>query len=152
MKYILPSLAFFALSIFFFSCSSMQTSTPSAIGILPLGQYNYSTVSSPADTLYKVIRTAEEFRASFAQTTAEARQPDFSGQMVIAIIVNEAAGNPLQFEKAETVGTTVNVYARSCEGPDCNRGQAVLATIPRVGNARNVRFFVNGESRGQVYL
>ena len=136
--------------IFFLSCSSSRVSNSSSIGLLPLEYYIPTWSAHTADTTYKVFQTDAAFRKAFTVAAGEApRSPNFSSQMVVAILFKEGVGQSLRFENAEVSGSTVTVFARSCMEQNC--GNAV-ATIPKVANAKTIRFIINGNSTGKVDL
>lgn len=135
----------------FLSCGTVHTTTPSRIGLLPLNDYQLTSAPLQSDTSYQVIRSDEAFRGRFSSTAA-ARVPDFNGQMVVAIVFKNPVTTPLQFEKAEVTGSTINVYAVTCTKANCSQGQALLATIPKVGNAATVQFVINGVNKQRVTL
>lgn len=142
------------VSWFFFfivlSCSTLK-STPSQIGLLPLTGFRYLPENMITDTIYKVYQREEVFSNQFTALEG-AKHPAFDGQWVVAVLLPAAATSSLRFEKAEVVGNTVNVYAQTCTTANCNSDQAVLATIPRVSNARRIQFFINGQSKNAVEL
>ena len=141
-------LSFFIIAVL--SCVSSRNAEPSRIGIVPLHQFKANEASLNADTLYKVTRNAEEFDASFTSLVGTNTRPDFHAQMAVAMLLKNATTAGLQFEKAEVEGSTVNIYLRSCAGTateNCLKGNALIATIPKVGSAKKVRFFVNNSTR-----
>ena len=142
----------FTVVIFFSACGTLRETTPSQIGLLPLDSYNLAATTLSADTTYRVIRSEEEFRATATPSDAAARQPAFSGQMVVAILFKNAVTSPLRFDRAELTGSTMNVYASTCTGQNCGSSQAVLATTPRVGSVKRVQFIINGENKTLVNL
>ena len=137
------------LLIAFLSCGTVRNATPSRIGLLPLGGYQLTAAPVQSDTSYQVVRSDEALRARFTPT-AGARMPGFNGQMVVAIIFKNPVTTPLQFERAEVRGNTIHVYAVTCTGANCSQDQALLATIPKVGNAAAVQFLINGENKQRV--
>jgi hypothetical protein len=138
--------------VLLFSCGTVQNQTPSRIGLSPLQNYSPAPGHFTTDTTFSVYKTSADFSGDFSPAAAEARHPDFNGQMVMAIVVRSAAQPALQFDRAEVAGKTINVYAQTCGSQKCPAGPALLATIPRVGDARAVRFFINGENRREVQL
>ncbi|MDQ3277361.1 MAG: hypothetical protein M3Q06_03485, partial [Bacteroidota bacterium] len=114
--------------------------------------YDFIGSEPAADTVYRVIRSEAVFNEIFRATDASARRPGFSGQTVVAILLKEAPAIPLQFTKAEVAGYIIHVYAQPCSSNNCGSSRVVLATIPNVGSARSVRFFVGGESKAVVTL
>lgn len=138
------------LFVCLYSCVSSRNAEPSRIGVLPLLHYSLSNAQLLNDTTYRVSRTSEEFSADFASSISNSRRPDFSSQMVVAVLLKDANRAGLHFDKAEIVGRTINIYMQSCTSPNeptCMTGSLVMATIPKVGNANKVAFFVNGNSR-----
>lgn len=133
-----------------FACSTTRQTIPSPIGLLPLDGYEYSASTLATDTVYRIIRNEADFDAAFRAASASVRRPAFQGQTVVAFLLKTAPSMPLQFSRAEKQGKVVNVYAQTCSG--CSGGRAVLATIPNVGDARSVRFFVNGELKTNLDL
>lgn len=144
--------AFFTVVVFLSACGSLRETAPSRIGLLPLDSYTLAATALPADTTYRVIRSEEEFRANATPSDAAARQPSFSGQMVVAILFKNAVASPLRFNKAEVAGGTMNVYASTCTGQNCGNSQVLLATTPKVGTVKRVQFIVNGENKALVNL
>jgi hypothetical protein len=137
-------------SFFLFSCTAQRNSTPSAIGLVPLQDYRYAMNSLPTDTVYSIYKSEETFNSQFAASSAAVRRPGFDGQWVVAIVLPTETATPLRFERAEVVGKTVNVYAQTCTDAACRNSPAILATIPKVGSALAVRFFINGEQKKAV--
>ena len=135
-----------------FACSSSRQASPSRIGLVPLGAYSFQGDDLVMDTVYRIIQNEDLFNAGFSAANASARRPGFDGQMVVAIIMKTAPATPLRFTGADVSGNVVNVYAQPCTGDDCENSRAVLATIPKVGNARTVQFFVNGERKASLSL
>lgn len=145
--------AFFFLLItsLLIACSTTMSSAPSPIGLVPLTSYTKINEPNSNDTAYHVIQNEETFAANFKASSADAKKPGFTGQMVVAMLTPQPS--LLQFEKAETVGTRINVYLRSCTAAaTCTSSNFFLATIPKVGNARSVQFFVNNTGRSIVSL
>lgn len=140
-----------ALSAFLLSCGTVRYAAPFQIGLSPLEEYRPTSASMQEDTAFMVFKNEQAFNTSFSSTSASARQPGFNGQMVVTIVFKNAAVTPLRFEKAEVSGNTINVYTVSCEA-GCKSGQALLATIPKVGNASGLQYFVNGEKKKYVAL
>ena len=133
-----------------FSCGTVQNQTPSRIGLSPLPNYSPAPGRFTTDTTFSVYKASADFSGDFSPAAAETRRPDFNGQMVVAMVVRNAAQTALQFDRAEVVGKTINVYAQTCRSQDCPAGPALVATIPKVSEATTVRFFINGESRSEV--
>lgn len=132
-------------------CEASRPSSPSPIGLVPL--LNYSATTAAPDTAYRVVRTDHELNALMTPAAGVVR-PDFGGQVAVAIVLPEAAGQGLKFLRAEYVGTRVHVYAETCASGDagCTANRLVAATVPKVGSARTVAFFVNGTVRNEVKL
>ncbi len=145
-------LSFFSLVVFLFSCGSSRPVLPSQIGLMPLEgyRYRYAPGESEPDTLFRVVREEASFNASFEASNATVRRPGFNGQTVIAIVMKSVPATALHFSRAEIVGKEINVYAQPCA--TCTRSNVVAATIPNVGNAQTVRFFVDGVSRASLEL
>ena len=140
------------LFVLLFSCSASRKAVPSQIGLLPLDgySYNYSGTESVTDTVFRVIQDEAGFNASFQTNYSTVRRPAFNGQTVVAIVMKSMPATPLHFSRAEVVGKAINVYAQPCT--TCNRSNVVAATIPNVGNAQTVRFFINGERKASLKL
>ena len=148
----LSSFSFLAIIIVFAACSVVQSKTPNRIGLVPLGQYSLVNKNLAQDTSYMVIQNEAEFGNTFV-TSAGTHKPDLSGKTAVAIVVKNASS--LQFDSADYVGTRINVYAKTCSpgsNATCNSGNVFLATIPKVGSAKSVQFFINNSSRGTVSL
>jgi len=131
------------------SCASSRNAEPSRIGIMPLAEYKVAATQLTADTAYRVLRSNEDFNATFAPSISNARRPDFNSQIVVALLLKEA-NTGLQFSKAEIVEKTVNIYVESCTSSTdegCMKGSVVMATIPKAGNVNKVAFYINGSSR-----
>lgn len=139
----------FVLTLLQFACSSTRQAVPSQIGLLPLDGYEFTAGNPVTDTAYRVIRSEADFDASF-RAAASARRPAFHGQTVVAIVLKTAPSTPLHFSRAEKEGRMINVYAQTCT--ECSSSRAVMATIPTVGDARSVRFFINGENKAVLGL
>lgn len=137
-------------------CTSVKETTPSRIGLVSLHHYNLKTGSNVTDTVYRVIQNEDAFNSVLEGATPEVKRPDFNGQMVVAILLKPSTEQtPLLFEKAETVRSTMNVYAQTCspgmqEG--CTSANAIVATTPKVGSVKRVEFFINGASKRIVNL
>lgn len=118
---------------------------------MSLEGYRFKQTDMTADTTYTVYQREETFNSQFAASGDAVRRPGFDGQWVVAILL-PAVTTPLRFERAEMAGRTVNVYAQTCTGTDCSNTPSILATVPKAGNARSVRFFINGERKHEVQL
>lgn len=145
-------LSILPLFVLLFSCSASRKAVASQIGLLPLDgySYNYSNSEREADTLFRVIRDEALFNNSFHTSNSTARRPAFSGQTVVAIVMKSTPAIPLRFSRAEVVGKEVNVYTQPCTA--CGNSKVLAATIPNVGNAHTIRFFINGENKASLRL
>lgn len=151
----MKQLAIFVLITLLVACGSIRTSAPSRVGIMPLTSYILKGSVPSGDTVYQVYTDEANFIAAFATTDENARQPDFSGQIVVAIVLKDTtAPSALQLERAEIAGSTMSIYAVSCSSgaSGCISGPVVMATTPRSGNVKNVQFVVNNNSRYTVTL
>jgi hypothetical protein len=138
---------------FLFSCSASRNQTASAIGLVPLSDYAIVNNNTVDDTTYRVTQSEANFISAVKTISANAKKPSFDGQVVIALFTKPSSA--LQFEKSEFTGNRVHVYLRSCipsSQPDCSSNRLFMATIPKVGNARRVQFFVNNEAKAIVDL
>lgn len=142
----------FLLLLFIVSCTTVRNTSPSPIGLVSLTGYRYTAQPLTADTTYRIYQRQEDFDRQFSASGEVTRQPGFSGQWVVAILLKETPALPLRFERAELNGSAINVYAQPCTGTECDNNPVILATIPRSGSARHVRFFVNGERKREVAL
>ena len=132
------------------SCGSQRTQQPYLIGITPL--YGYEAINAAtSDTAYQLYRTEEIFAGDFRSTSNGTRKPDMGGQMIVSVQVRKQTS--MQFERAEFVGSRINVFLKTCTSSaerNCRTSKSFLATIPRVGNARSVQFHINGEAKSIV--
>lgn len=142
---------FLLITSLLIACSTTMSSAPTPIGLVPLTSYTKINEPNSDDTAYHVIQNEETFAANFRASSADAKKPGFTGQMVVAMLTPQPS--LLQFERAEKVGTRIHVYLRSCTAaPACTSSNFFLATIPKVGNARLVQFFVNNEAKATIEL
>lgn len=118
---------------------------------MPLEHYVPLHGALTADTTYKVIQNDAAFHQAFGLAAGETpRNPSFNTQMVVAILFRDGFGRSLLFERAEFNGPVINIHARSCTG---GQGCGIpVATIPKVGSAKTVRFFIDGNNTGRVDL
>ena len=131
------------------SCSVSRNQTPSRIGLVPMKNYSLVNNNTVQDTTYMAIQNTTVFSNTF--TGPETL--DLYGKTAVAIVLKNPAS--LQFDSADYVGTNVNVYATTCNPatePNCSTGQVFLATVPKVGNAKTVHFFINNVRRSSVQL
>lgn len=151
-QHFLFPLFFLSLSLLLFSCGSTRPLVPSQIGLLPLEgySYRYAPGEGEPDTLFRVIRDEALFNASFVASNAGVRRPAFSGQTVVALVMRSVPATALHFSRAAVVGKQINVYAQPCAA--CTKSNVVAATIPNVGHAQTVRFYIDGESRASLAL
>ena len=138
------------------ACGSVQQATSTRIGVQPLTGFSLRNENLPADTLYKVFRSDEQFDVHFLAATADVKRPDFRGQTAFAILFRQAPEkNPLVFEKVEIKGSTMMVYAAACApstGQQCPGGKTMLGATAKSNQVKKVQFFINGESKTQVEL
>jgi len=148
-KTYLQAVAILSFAFLLFSCSSSRNQTPSRIGLVPLKNYSLVNDNPPQDTTYMAIQNETEFANTFTGT----EKLDLYGKTAVAIVLKNAAS--LQFDSAGYIGSTVNVYAQTCSAtaqPQCATSKVFLATVPKVGSARTVQFFINNNKRGSVKL
>lgn len=136
------------------ACGSTRNLTPSVIGIVPLTSYSRINSADISDTTYHVIQNEETFSANFRASSADAKKPGFNGQMVVALLTPQPS--LLQFDRADHSGPRINIYLRTCTPasslPACNSSNFFLATIPKVGDARSVQFYIDNTSKRIVDL
>jgi hypothetical protein len=143
------AITIFSFAVFLFSCSVSRNQTPSRIGLVPLKNYSLANNNTLQDTSYMAIQN----EATFANTFTGPEKLDLYGKTAVAIVLTNPAS--LQFDSAEYSGSNVNVYAQSCSTatqPPCVTGKVFLATIPKVGGAKTVHFFINNNKRSSVQL
>ena len=126
------------------ACTVNRHITPSSIGLVRLQGFSPAIQTNIQDTMFQVYRNDAEFASAFTASSASTKKPDFNGQMAIAVITKAASS--IFFDKAEVAGNTVNLYLQSCtpsvQSP-CQPGNLFLATIPKVGSAKNIAFYVD---------
>jgi hypothetical protein len=138
-------------SLFFIACSTGRNSSPSRIGIVPLSQYSLAAGQTVTDTTYKVFTNEADFNATIVSSGMDIRRPDFNGQTAIAILLPFSSA--MQFDSAEVVNRSIYVYAWSCtpaSSPNCTTGSLFVASVPKVGSATKIQFFINGISRRTI--
>jgi hypothetical protein len=135
-----------------FACSASRNQMHSAIGLVPLSNYETVNDDLAEDTAYHVFQNDASFAAVVRATAGDAKKPSFNGQMAVAMLTK--LPSLLQFERAEFTGNRIHVYLQSCSTsqPGCSTSKLFLATVPRVGNARSVQFFVNNEPKAPINL
>lgn len=143
----MKSFLFLALAIFLFSCGSIRTAAPTAIGILPL--HSYKAKSPVADTVYQVFADQNTFADAFEALHHDAKKPGFSGQTVVAISFSGDAQPNLQFGKAEIAGHIMNVYLVACTpgNAGCFSEPVVMAATPKSTSVKEVSFFISGQKK-----
>ncbi|HUC80787.1 MAG TPA: hypothetical protein VMR70_07715 [Flavisolibacter sp.] len=150
MKRTSHSLIIALVASFLLSCSASRNATLSTIGLVPLADYTI-TNNAVKDTVYRVVRNDADFDALVRATSANAKRPGFDGQMVVALFTE--APSSLQFVQAGFMGKNVQVYLASCNAAQpCSTGKVFLATIPKVGSAKRIQFFINNETKATVEL
>ncbi|RYZ28905.1 MAG: hypothetical protein EOO10_08000 [Chitinophagaceae bacterium] len=145
----LKAIATLSFAFFLFSCSISRNQTPSRIGLVALKNYSLVNPNSVQDTAYMAIQNETDFSSTF--TGAE--KLDLYGKTAVAIILKNDAS--LKFDSADYIGSSVNVYAQTCSAasqPQCATGKVFLATIPKVGSAKTVHFFINNNKLGSIKL
>ena len=140
-----------SVGLFLLSCSASRSHSAAPIGLVQLGQYLLVNNNTTQDTLFKATRDQADFTSTFAPKNS-AEKLDLYGKIAVAIVVKNPSA--LYFERAESFGSKLHVYARSCETsqPNCSTGTVFLATIPNVSDAKSVHFFINNYNSGQVQL
>jgi hypothetical protein len=146
------SATIFCLAFFLLSCSVSRNQTPSRIGLVQLKDYSFVNNNTAQDTSYLAIQNEATFANTFISTSGTGKL-DLYGKTAVAIVLKNSAS--LQFDSADYLGVNVNVYAQSCTTStqsNCSTGNVFLATIPKVGNAKTVHFFIDNRKRGSVQL
>jgi hypothetical protein len=151
-KIYVSSVAIFCFAVFLISCSVSRNQTPSRIGLVQLKNYSLVNNNTLQDTSYMAIQNETTFTNTFT-ASAGTDKLDLYGKTAVAIVLKNSA--LLQFDSADYIGANVNVYVQSCNSasqPNCTTGKLFLATIPKVGSAKTVHFFVNNNKRSSVQL
>jgi hypothetical protein len=152
-KAFLRNFFFLSIGCHLLACSASRNQAPSAIGLVPLSNYETVNDDITEDTTYHVFQNDAGLAAVVRATGTDAKKPSFNGQIAVALFTK--APSLLQFERAGFIGDQIHVYIRSCtpsSQPGCNTNKVFLATLPKVGNARSVQFFVNSEAKAIVDL
>lgn len=150
MKRTSHTLIFVLAASFLVACSASRNATLSTIGLVPLADYTTTNITVK-DTAYRVVPNDTDFDALVRATSANAKRPGFDGQMVVALFTE--APSSLQFVQAGFMGKNVQVYLASCNAAQpCSTSKVFLATIPKVGSAKRVQFFINNETKATIDL
>ncbi|HEX2629600.1 MAG TPA: hypothetical protein VHM26_11320 [Chitinophagaceae bacterium] len=148
----LRTIIFSAIAIACFSCS-VGKNTIGEIGIRQFAGYTFKKAIPAMDHLdYKVIDNADDFEKLFYGDAVGVANPDFRGQMVVAIVKgvdHKKAG--INFIKAEVNGKTMKVLFEVVEqaGPD-NSDNTIMATVPRVVGLTKVDFYKGNELMASI--
>ncbi len=146
----LQILAFAVLALL--SCSTTQTPTPSAVGLVNRPHYTVKeSASLPPGDHFMVIANNDTFSNLFSASTTEGERenpPGFSGQTVLAIILKPTEKKTtIQLTRAEIAGNHLNAYYTVQEEgtalPTLQRPTAV-ATVPRSLSVKKVNFYAHG--------
>lgn len=143
----LRTIIFLIIAIACFSCSVGKNSI-GEIGIRQFTGYTFKKAIPAMDHLdYKVIDNADEFDKLFSGEAIGVANPDFRGQMVVAIIKgvdHKKAG--INFIKAEVDGKTMKVLFEVVEqSVPGNSDNTIMATVPRVAGLTKVHFYKGNE-------
>ena len=143
----LRTILFSIVAIACFSCS-VGKNTIGEIGIRQFAGYTFKKAIPAMDHLdYKVIDNADEFEKLFSGEAIGVANPDFRGQMVLAIVKgvdNRKAG--IRFIKAEVTGKTMKVHFEVVENnSSVNSDNTAMATVPRVASLDKIHFYKGNE-------
>jgi hypothetical protein len=143
----LRTILFSVIILLCFSCS-VGKNTIGEVGIRQFAGYTFKKAIPAMDHLdYKVIDNADEFERSFYGDAIGAANPDFRGQMVLAIIKgvdHRKAG--INFIKAEVNGKTMKVQFEVVENSNStNSDNTIMATVPRVTGLTKIDFYKGNE-------
>lgn len=135
------------------ACSVSRQQRPSAIGLVPLENY-YVPMNNSRDTgySYQVFTNQADFDREVLQgiSAAVTRRPDFSGQLVVAVIHRGAPNQrkDMVMDSATMAGKQMNVYYHVKETQTSTvttflPGLA-LATVPKAKSVKDVSFYEDG--------
>lgn len=131
-----------------FSCAGSKQNKASVIGLVPLSNYFVkNTVPLPDEYNYRVAASQAEFDAMFgaaATMNNSIRQPDFSGQTVVAVIGKTSAQQQeIRIDGATLAGKDLHVYYTVKKGgmQSFTTTAAGLATVPKAVSVKKVNFY-----------
>lgn len=91
---------------------------------------------------YKVIDNPDEFHKLFTGDAIGMANPNFRGQMVIAIIKGvDKVNAAYNFTKAEVNGKTMRIFFTDSPTPNGIDNRIALATVPRVAGLTQFDFY-----------
>jgi hypothetical protein len=141
-----------AVSLFLAGCGGNKSITASPVGLVNLpGYFTKNTVDLPNEVNYKAITSQAQFDEIFgaAQTAGtEIKKPEFSGQVVVAVIL-KATNKPteVKIKKAEIGGADLNVYysiETKNETQSFSTTPTAVAAVPRSQSVKRVNFYAEG--------
>ena len=139
------------LIIVSFACNTNRHLQGSQIGLVNLNHYYLkNSVSLDNDYTGIVISNQAIFADVFyADNTTDEKMivPNFSGQMVIALVVNSIdQDRNITFTKAEINGKYLNVYGNlSDTKEDAETVPTAVATVPKSMDVKEVNFYIDGK-------
>ena len=139
------------LVLFICSCTTSKNQTANRIGLVAVNGYTLRNQEISQDTTFILARNESELSNQFTATGTE--KLDMYGKTAVAIALKNPAA--LQFDGADFSGDRIRVYVKTCEAatqPNCLPGKIFLATVPKVGSAKSVQFYINNHLSGQVQL
>ena len=140
---ILAIASFFLIS----ACSSSNPARAYEIGLLNLPGYAPVSRPGPPASEHMVITTESAFTPRFtaaASDTSSLRKPEFSGQMVVAVVYRQDTVTQVLLDRATISGNTLNIYYHlATSSYATSAGAVTLATVPKSGNVKQARFFRN---------
>jgi hypothetical protein len=126
-----------------FSCSVGKNAI-GEIGIRQFAGYTYKkAIPAMGNLEYRVIEEAAEFEKLFSGDAIGISNPDFRGQMVIAIVKGvDNSNTSILYHKAEVKGKTMRVvFDVDNSRKYVDETNTVLAIVPRVTGLTSIDFY-----------
>jgi hypothetical protein len=97
-----------------------------------------------------VIDNADDFEKFFFGEAIGVANPDFRGQMVIAIIKGVDTNAGISFIKAEVNGNTMKVQFDMTGSTTSANDHVVMATVPRVAGLSKIDFYKGNDRMATI--
>ncbi|TXJ29825.1 MAG: hypothetical protein E6Q24_01035 [Chitinophagaceae bacterium] len=130
------------------ACTANRVTNASRIGLVPLSNYFVkNTVALPDEYNYKVSVNQPDFDQTFgvaATMNSSITKPDFSGQMVVAVMGKASSQQQeISFDRATIGGKDLNVYYNVKKGSEQSYTSTALAlaTVPKSGSVKRANFY-----------
>ena len=130
------------------ACSGNRYTSASRIGLVPLNNYFVkNTVALPDEYNYKVSVNQADFDQTFgvaATMNNTITKPDFSGQVVVAVIGKPSSQQQeIGFESAALGNGDLNLYYKVKKGSEQSYTSTALAlaAVPRSNSVKKANFY-----------